>query len=94
MRTSRWQQKWTNSDAEKKGFHALRAELPKIFAMLHEAQAEVVAQGYCCPWSMQFGSRGGSKSVLISQSGNERDVVHVIFPAQDESEVKDEGKAK
>lgn len=42
---------------------------------------------------MQFGSRGGSKSVLISQSGNERDVVHVIFPAQDEiSKRRGEGK--
>lgn len=42
---------------------------------------------------MQFDSRGGSKSVLNSQSGNEKDVVHVIFPARDEiSKRRGEGK--
>lgn len=33
---------------------------------------------------MQSGSRGGSKSVRSSQSGKERDVAHVIFPARGE----------
>lgn len=67
-----------------------RAALPR-----HVAKAGVLAQCHFCHWSMLFGSRGVSKSVLSSQSGNEREVVYVISPTGGEIRKRGwEGKEK
>lgn len=70
-----------------------RAAVPSFFSVLHRARAGVTAQCHFCHWCMLFDSRGGSKSFLRGQSGNERDVVYVIFPAGGEIR-KREGKEK